>query len=229
MTAPGAPDGSFRAVVKVGGSLAADPRTVRELVAALAALATRVALLVVPGGGPFADAVREADGRHGLGEVAAHRMALLAMDQYGLLLADRAAGAVAVPSVGDARAAAAAGRLPVLLPSAVLWGVDPLENSWRVTSDSLAAWLAGATGTPALVLVKSTDGPGAAMSAGEAARRGLVDPALPVVLPPHVEAWLVNGRRPREVIALLEGGGGAGTRLVKDGAARDPVDARRMG
>ena len=128
MSPPGEPGIRFRAVVKVGGSLAADPRTVRDLVAVLAAAAARMALLVVPGGGPFAGAVREADGRHGLSDTAAHRMALLAMDQYGLLLADQAPGAVAVPSVGDARAAAAAGLLPVLLPSAVLWGADPLEN-----------------------------------------------------------------------------------------------------
>ena len=43
--------------------------------------------MVIPGGGPFADAVREADLRHRLPPSTAHWMAILAMDQYAELLA----------------------------------------------------------------------------------------------------------------------------------------------
>ena len=62
--------------------------------AALAALATAGQarrLLVVPGGGPFADSVRAVDRQHRLSDDAAHWMAILAMDQYAHLIASRLA------------------------------------------------------------------------------------------------------------------------------------------
>src|ERR671939_240574 len=51
-------------------------------------------LLVVPGGGEFADAVGDYDRRHALRAETAHRMAILAMDQVGWALADLIPGAV---------------------------------------------------------------------------------------------------------------------------------------
>lgn len=205
----------FRAVIKVGGSLAGRPPILRPLAETMARLARCIPILVVPGGGPFADAVRVASELHGLGDVTAHRMALLAMDQYGLLLTHHAQGSILVTTVGDARAVAAAGLLPVLLPSAVLWGADSLPNSWDVTSDSLAAWLAGTLGVPHLVLVKSVDGLGPALTAAEAASRGLVDPYFPRALPPGVEAWITSGSRPETLTALVNGTPANATRLER--------------
>src|SRR5690606_31775884 len=74
------------AVIKVGGSLAGDPALPRllETLAELAAAGQR--RVVVPGGGPFADAVRAACAAHDPGPSAAHWMAILAMDQYAHLL-----------------------------------------------------------------------------------------------------------------------------------------------
>ena len=43
-------------------------------------------MVIVPGGGPFADTVRQLDARWGLTDHAAHRMAVRAMEQYGDLL-----------------------------------------------------------------------------------------------------------------------------------------------
>ena len=43
-------------------------------------------MLVVPGGGPFADAVRAVDEQVGLDDATAHALALRAMDQLGVLL-----------------------------------------------------------------------------------------------------------------------------------------------
>ena len=51
------------------------------------------ALLVVPGGAAFADAVREHDGRFALRATTSHRMAILAMEQFGWLLSDLISGA----------------------------------------------------------------------------------------------------------------------------------------
>src|SRR5215510_16371000 len=67
-------------VVKLGGSYA-HAAELKPWLAAIAACAGHVVL--VPGGGPFADAVREAQARMGFDDRVAHRMALTAMAQYG--------------------------------------------------------------------------------------------------------------------------------------------------
>lgn len=73
-------------VLKLGGSLASSG----GLAACLGALAAlRGEIVVVPGGGVFADAVRAAQPRFGFSDRAAHHMAILAMEQYALMLADR--------------------------------------------------------------------------------------------------------------------------------------------
>ena len=127
-------------VVKLGGSLA---HCCEKIIPVL--LAARHPLLIVPGGGAFADAVRQsgADGD------AAHWMACAAMDQYGLMLA--AQGIETTTQIARPKSP----RL--LLPYCALRRHDPLPHSWDVTSDTIAAWVAGRLGGDLLVL-KSVDG-----------------------------------------------------------------------
>lgn len=169
-------------MVKVGGGLLASPEHLDAVLAALADEASRSRLLVIPGGGPFADAVRKVDRELTLSDDAAHWMAVLAMDQYALLLVSRLRAAGLASDVAGIAAQLDQGRLPVLAPSHWLRDVDPLPHSWDVTSDSIAAWVAGEVGARRLVLVKP---PGASDQS--------VDPyflrvQLPEMAPPHVVA-----------------------------------------
>jgi hypothetical protein len=59
-------------------------------------------------------------------------------------------------------------------------GHSALEHSWRVTSDSIAAWAAHVLGATELVLVKSRDVP-CEMTAAAAAKAGLVDDYFPAI------------------------------------------------
>jgi aspartokinase-like uncharacterized kinase len=133
-------------VMKLGGSLMP---SARELVRALMALAEEdYSFLVVPGGGPMADLVREIFSRGDLSEEAAHWMAILAMEQYAYLLADgtgaRLASEIRRPS-----------GVEVLLPYQVLQKDDRgLEHNWDYTSDSVAALVALRLDAP---LIKATD------------------------------------------------------------------------
>jgi aspartokinase-like uncharacterized kinase len=111
-------------------------------------------VVVVPGGGPFADTVRRVDERFALGDDAAHWMAILGMDQYAHLLASRIGSAVVVCSRQQIEMALRAGQIPVLAPSAWLEAADPLPHSWDVTSDSIAAWVASELGAGRLMLIK---------------------------------------------------------------------------
>ncbi|MFL5403627.1 MAG: aspartate kinase [Gemmatimonadales bacterium] len=145
-------------VVKVGGGLTAIPGALDRVCAALAAAARERPIVVVPGGGPFADAVREFDRAVGLSDEAAHWMAILAMDQYAHVLAGRIPGAVLVEEPGRLGEMLETGYAAVLAPSHWMRSADVLPHSWDVTSDSIAAFVAGAIGAARLILIKPAGG-----------------------------------------------------------------------
>jgi len=182
------------AVVKIGGSLLPIAGALGTVAAAVAMVAGRHRILVVPGGGPFADQVRDVELTVPLGDSAAHWMAVLAMDQFAYLLAANVAGARLVETLAEAHAALGTGAVPVLAPSRWLREADPLPHSWAVTSDSIAAWVAGATGAPRLVLVKPSE--------GEIAR--LVDEHFPRALPAGVQATVVAASSGADFARRLE-------------------------
>ncbi len=145
-------------MVKVGGGLLVEPDLLPRVGRALAALALERALVVVPGGGPFADRVRQFDREHRLTADAAHWMAILAMDQYGWVVAGATPGSRVVEDRAGVLEAHAEGAVPVLLPSRWLRAADELPHTWDVTSDALAAYLATLMGAEELVLVKPVEG-----------------------------------------------------------------------
>lgn len=180
-------------VVKIGGAALRDPVALDRVLEELDAAAG--ALVVVPGGGPFADAVREVDGRVGLTDTAAHWMAVRGMDQYAELLASRMRRGVLVTDLDGIHESIRNGGVPVLAPHDWLRRDDPIPHSWEVTSDSIAAWVAGIIGARQLVLVK----PGAAR------RSGLTDPYFETALPGHVRATFAFLDEPDGVLAALDG------------------------
>ena len=209
-------------VVKVGGGLGrgAGDDALRALCATLGELGERHPLLVVPGGAWFADAVREADRRFALPATTSHRMAVLGMEQLGWLLSELIPGAVR-----SAQPRADARGTTVLLPARL--ALDELPASWQVTSDSIAAWVAGQAGADRLVLVKEVDGlfadwpprgdPIARMTVAELARMrpAGVDEHLPTVLEKaSFETWVISGRDPQRLVELLERGATVGTRIA---------------
>jgi aspartokinase-like uncharacterized kinase len=160
-------------IVKLGGSLHDAP----ALRARLAEIATVPGppRIIVPGGGPFADSVRSLQPQLGVDDLAAHRMAILAMQQYGVALQ------ALEPRLGLAQTEAELrhARAAIWLPWQMV-GLEPaIEASWDVTSDSLAAWLATRLGADVLVLVKSAPVPDGEAAAADLASSGLVDPAFP--------------------------------------------------
>jgi aspartokinase-like uncharacterized kinase len=168
-------------VVKVGGSLFDLPELGPRLRSWLAELAAP-AVLLVPGGGPAADVIRDLDRLHGLGEEKSHWLALHALARNARVLVDLLPGSHVVASVGEHL-----GGLTVLDPLAFCLAderdhpADALPHSWSVTSDSVAARVAVAAGARELVLLKSITIP-PDMSWDDAARNGYVDPAFAGVL-----------------------------------------------
>ena len=104
------------AVVKLGGSHATGPH-LKDWLNAIAAEAGSIA--IVPGGGPFAQAVREAQAPIGYDDRAAHVMALMAMAQFGVALASLNPALELTTSRSAIRRALRAGRVPVWSPEAM--------------------------------------------------------------------------------------------------------------
>jgi len=145
------------AVLKFGGSLAEEPESFTRLTTELPRLAAHHRLLLVPGGGRFADAVRGYDEVIRLSKEAAHRLAILAMDQFGLLLSDRIENSHPVSALEEV-IRVEAHALPILLPSRLMVWEKALPPSWDVTSDSISAYIARALRAERLILMTDVDG-----------------------------------------------------------------------
>ena len=211
-----------KAVVKVGGSLALRPNELKALCRKLNEASKKHKLVIVPGGGEFADTVRNLDERFNLSPQAAHKMAILGMDQYGLLLSDLLECSRNVEKFDAVQKAWDSGELPIFLPSRHFLRVDPLENSWNVTSDSIASYIAGQLGINTIVLVTDVDGVYtddpkktsdaklishlSALNLLQRNKRTSVDMFLPkLLLQLHLECFVVNGLFPERVEAILNG------------------------
>ncbi|KQP41302.1 uridylate kinase [Methylobacterium sp. Leaf104] len=172
MRAPAAPT-----VVKLGGSLVADAPRLRACLAQLADGAAG-ACVIVPGGGPLAEGVRSAQAALGFSDALAHRLALDAMGRMAEILSALEPRLVPARDPEAFAGILAAGRVPVWDPLALKAGHPDIPETWAVTSDSLALWLAAAIGAPRCCLVKFADRPAGADWA-DLARSGLVDVAFP--------------------------------------------------
>ena len=163
------------ALVKLGGSHALSPH-LKDWVEEIAACGR---VVVVPGGGPFADAVRKAQPRMGFDDRAAHRMAILAMEQYACALASLDRRFLLSATVDAMWLDLDRERVSVWLPAEMVLAESEIPRSWDVTSDSLAAWLAGQMRAPRLVLVKHGEWRGGTIAATELVAQGVVDAAFP--------------------------------------------------
>ncbi len=189
-------------VVKLGGSL-------MEHLEETCSVLRRHRVLLVPGGGVFADAVRSAYRRHRLPERSAHFMAIAAMEAYGELIS----AVAGVPARSSLR-----GSLPaVLLPYTLLRALDPLPHSWQVTGDSIACYIAHLLNLRELLIL--TDVPGvildgrvvSSISASELSELGetCVDPYLPELLQRFgMSCRVADGRSAESTARALAGRAG---------------------
>ncbi|QPH54788.1 aspartate kinase [Pontivivens ytuae] len=157
----GFPPYNIDAVVKIGGSLMQQPERCRALIAEIETLACEGhRLLLVPGGGLPDNAIESVDATYPLSPFTAHHACALAQDQTGYMLADSAFSTRLRPcsTLGACRQAIADDAVPILLPSQILFHMDPVSWSWDITSDAVAAWFAWLVGATRLVIVTNVDG-----------------------------------------------------------------------
>jgi len=135
-------------LIKLGGSLYNTAELILWL-KALKKLSEQHTIIIVPGGGPFADQVRTAQSKHKFDDKTAHHMAIMAMKQFGLLIQALEAHCQTFhdhsPSLPP---------LSVWLPDDSLLAEQTIAHSWDISSDSLALWLANKLNAQRLTLIK---------------------------------------------------------------------------
>lgn len=159
-------------VVKLGGSLIDDERLLTWL--AMLARCGRGCVVIVPGGGPYADVVRAQQQRWRFSDGHAHRMAMLAMAQFALQMQGMNDDLVLASTVAEISAVIANNRVAIWLPSEMALSDKTIATTWDITSDSLAAWLTGLLRADQLTLVKSC-GINAGATISDLAQCGIVD------------------------------------------------------
>jgi len=139
-------------IVKFGGSLYSTPELTHWLTT-LRRHSQHQNIIIVPGGGPFADQVRKAQSTHGFDDHHAHHMAILAMAQFGILLSGLLPESQ--PFSSPSETTTLNHPLMVWLPDKQLLEKIDLAQSWDITSDSLALWLAQKCSANKLSLIKT--------------------------------------------------------------------------
>ncbi|MCW7076673.1 MAG: amino acid kinase [Candidatus Syntrophoarchaeum sp.] len=192
-------------VLKLGGSLI---DSVELLLISLNELSERYGLniVIVPGGGVFADTVRKYGSK--LSDGAAHTMAILAMDQYGIYLADL--GGIRVidrlDEIEDLDG------VSILLLNQIMKERDPLPQTWDVTSDTIAAWVSKEL-NGSLIKLTDVDGVfrgGELLSVVSAGSLRLLDSSctdkgLPDFLIRHdMDCIVINGRYPDRLKRVID-------------------------
>lgn len=126
-------------VLKIGGSLI---QHAEPAIRAIQSISPD--MLIIPGGGVFADTVRRCE----VSDTPAHWMAVAAMDQYGWFLSTFGVPVTVTPAF--------CGAPQILLPYSDLLIRDPLPHTWDITSDTISAYYASCLSAP-LIILKSIE------------------------------------------------------------------------
>lgn len=200
-------------VVKIGGSLASD-----ELLPCwLDSLSCYGGgeVVIVPGGGPFAAQVRISQRVWRIDDSVVHIMALLGMEQYGLMMSGIRTDLVPVECETDMFRVLKKAGVPIWLPTFMVTNEENIEHSWDVTSDSLAAWLARRIGAGWLLLVKPVKLGDRKISAEELSQQGIVDAAFPGYLQQgNFRTMIMPQEHYKLIPQMLNSGTPAGTQVV---------------
>lgn len=176
-------------------------------------------ILIICGGGKFADQVRDYNDVYGFSNTANHRSAIMCMDIIGTLLADKVEGLETVHTLEDALKFSESAKIPVLNSYLLMEDHDPLEHSWRVTSDSIALYISNQLKAK-LLIATDVDGiythdpinDGAKLIESISAKKLLnfgetsVDEFLPELLIRYQsECYVANGKYPERILSIIKG------------------------
>lgn len=150
---------SEKAIFKIGGTVLENPIYLKNTFTQLHKLVEEnfiKAIIVIPGGGSYANFVREIDQELSIGDAIAHWMAIYTMNYNGYIIRQKYPSIILTENIDELKTADRAFSL--FLPFKYLKKHDPLPHSWDVTSDSITLYIAHKLDLRECFLVKDVDG-----------------------------------------------------------------------
>ena len=206
---------SFMKIVKVGGSLLYKAKPLLESLKNL-----DEEIIIIPGGGEFANIIRKLDKNYKLNSSTSHKLAIECMDLVGEIYSE-ISGIKAYRTLFDLKREIKKEKVAILLPSTTLLSTDLAEHSWKVTSDSLSLYIAKFLNVKDVIIATNVDGiyrEGKLLNiinANEIEGLTSVDEAFPTILKQFkMTAYVVNGLYPERVINIIKGKNTICTKIV---------------
>ncbi|MEE9398374.1 MAG: uridylate kinase [Methylococcales bacterium] len=210
-------------VVKLGGSLSRSPQ-LKQWLKVLVNVGERI--VIVPGGAAFADQVRDVQRHWRFNDVIAHQMAILAMNQYGLMFKGMVDDLIMATSIEEIQQLYKKRSVVVWLPSIAMLGQTDIPASWSVTSDSLAAWLAQHLPTKHLILVKSIAFDLPEVSTSWLVQQDIVDASFPhFINQAGFDVWILEAGNAGLFYTAVRNGANLGTHVLIENSGEDMPDS----
>ncbi|MFX1260348.1 MAG: hypothetical protein ACFFAN_21060 [Promethearchaeota archaeon] len=146
-------------IVKIGGKILENSEDLKATLTQFKELLSQKRIqkiIIIPGGGSYANFVRKLDLKLNVEDDLVHWMAILAMDQNGIFLSQQYKEIDCIKNIDDLKNSNC--DISVFLPYEFLSQNDELPHSWDVTSDSIALYIASQLGIDECLLIKDIDG-----------------------------------------------------------------------
>jgi 5-(aminomethyl)-3-furanmethanol phosphate kinase len=146
-------------LIKLGGSLIANIDKAQNLAETLIALSENNRIVIFPGGGPIDNLIENIDKQFTLNEITHHQACARAQDQTGLIFANFNLNFFeTTDNFADVRDILKRKKIPVLLPSKLIFMLDPFEKSWNISSDSMGAYFSFLLEANKFLILTDVDG-----------------------------------------------------------------------
>lgn len=147
----------MRVTVKIGGSLLNYPKQLEQVLQVIDN-DYEDKIIVVPGGGVFADTVKNIQEKLDINDDIAHWMAIKATEVYAIYISEKLSRGVLCENLQEIENYLSRRYIPIVLPFKIMYRLDVLPKTWKVTSDSIAILIAILTGSDLAILLKVIDG-----------------------------------------------------------------------
>lgn len=146
-------------IVKIGGRILENKENLESTVLQLKYLCENnfvKKIIIIPGGGLYANFIRKLDTKLSVGDDLSHWMAIFAMNCNGIRISQKYEDIRYFNNLNELKKSNE--RIVIFLPYDFLYQLDELPHSWDVTSDSITVYIAHHLGLKDCFLIKDIDG-----------------------------------------------------------------------
>jgi len=146
-------------IVKIGGKILENKENLESTIAQFKYIYENdivQKIIIIPGGGTYANFVRKIDEKISIGDELSHWMAIFAMNCNGIELSQKYNDIKCFDNLEELKKSNE--NIAILLPYDFINQRDELLHSWDVTSDSIALYIAHHLGIKDCFLIKDIDG-----------------------------------------------------------------------